>query len=465
MRPVVTAAEMAAADAAAMRLTPKDELVERAGLAVAIAAVRMLGSVYGARVAVLCGPGSNGDDGRVAARHLTARGADVTVLDATQPPARIGGVALVIDAAYGTGLSRDYDAPDVDASIPVLAVDLASGLDADTGAVHGSAMRATTTVTMAAMKRGHVLADGAVLSGEVRVADIGIAVEGCEVALVDDGDLDRIAPLARDEHKWHRAVVVLAGSPGMLGAAALSCEGAFSVQAGMVLAVAPDVPRRREGPFPDEVVRLAAGVQDTEKVVVDALERARALVVGPGLGRSAKLERQLAEILRATREPVVLDADALHLVELEWLSARQRRGGSPIVLTPHDGEYTAMTGAPPGPDRIAATERLRDRTGCTVLLKGATTVVSSAAPPPGVPQTLVVTSGTADLATPGSGDVLAGVIGGLLARGVPAHLAAALAAHLHGRAGAALGATCRAGALPGAIAALLHARATGTHGS
>ena len=156
----------------------------------------------------------------------------------------------------------------------------------------------------------------------------------------------------------------------------------------------------------------------------------------------------------------MLDADALHLIDPDLLHDRQARGGSPIVLTPHDGEYAALFGAPPGTDRIAAAQHASARTGCTVLLKGATTVISSTAVPRGVPGTLVVTSGTPDLATPGSGDVLSGVIGGLLSRGLSAHLAAALGAHVHGAAGAALGATCRASGLPGAIASILDARAS-----
>ena len=468
MIPVLTSAEMAAADAVAMRTTPQETLVERAGLAVAIAAVGMLHHVYGSTVVVICGPGSNGGDGRVAARHLAARGARIRIVDATKPMADIAGADLVIDAGFGTGLSRPFDPPTVAPGTPVLAVDLPSGVDPDTGSVSGSALTATRTVAMAALKRGHVLAEGATLCGSVEVADLGIPVRDPRVAMVEDDDLDGIPSLTRDDYKWRRAVVVLAGSPGMQGAAGLSCAGAFAVQAGMVLLCAPDVPRRREGPWPEEVVRLAASAQDAPKVVLDALGRSRALVMGPGLGRTTKIERAIAEILRTTREPAVLDADALHLVDPAWLAARQNRGGSPLVLTPHDGEFTALVGAPPGSDRIAAAERLVQRTGCTVLLKGPTTVIATPTPVPGFPETMVVTSGSPDLGTPGSGDVLSGVIGGLLARGVPAPLAAALGAHVHGRAGAALGAACRAGDLPDAIAAILQdrrvARSSGREG-
>ena len=282
MKPLLTAAEMRAADDEAMRTVTKEALIERAGLAVAIAATRLVPRVYGTRVAVLCGPGSNGADGRVAARHLARRGAHVEVVDATVPPERIDGAQLVVDAAFGTGLSRRWDAPELPDGTAVLAVDLPSGVDPDTGVASGAPLRATCTVAMGSLKRGHVLADGVALAGAVTVAPLGIPVASFDVALVEDADLDSIEPLGRDEHKWRRALVVVAGSTGMLGAAGLCCQGALSVQAGMVLLCAPDVPRRREGPWGEEVVRLAASVQDVPKVVVDALERGRALVVRAG---------------------------------------------------------------------------------------------------------------------------------------------------------------------------------------
>jgi ADP-dependent NAD(P)H-hydrate dehydratase / NAD(P)H-hydrate epimerase len=456
VKPVVTSAEMRSADDAAMRRVTHEALVERAGFAVALEAARLLPHVYGAHVAVLCGPGSNGADGVVAARHLQRRGAVSEVLEVGSLPPRLEGFDLVVDAAFGTGLSRRFDAPELDDSVPVLAVDIASGVDPDTGLAAGRSLRATRTVAMGARKRGHLLADGAELSGSITVAPLGIDVVDAEAWLVEDADLSLLPPLARTDHKWRRSVVIVAGSPGVLGAPGLACDGALSVQAGMVLLCAPDVSRRRDGPWPPEVVRLPASANDVEKVVLDALERARALVMGPGLGRSAKLQRTVTELLRATREPVVLDADALHLVDADTLLARQSRGGSPVVLTPHDGEFAAMFGAPPGTDRFAAARDAASRTGCTVVLKGATTVVAS--PAPSGLAMLAVDAGTPDLATPGTGDVLAGIIGGLLARGVPAHLAGALGAHVHGRAGASLGARCRATLLGAAVASFLAER-------
>lgn len=464
MRPVVTTDEMRRADEEAMRTVSHDALVERAGFAAAIAATRLVGRVYGARVAVLCGPGSNGADGRVAARHLAARGAAVQVLDTDSMPARIDGVDLVIDAAFGTGLSRRWDAPVLDEDVAVLAVDLVSGVDPDTGIAVGRSLRATRTIAMGALKRGHLLADGAALGGEVDVATLGIEPREPLACVVDDVDVGWIEPLARTEHKWRRAVVVVAGSPGILGAAALACEGAASVQAGMVLVYSPGVPRRHEGPWPTEVVRLLpsssdddGGTHDDDKVVLDALGRAHALVVGPGMGTTERRRETVAELLAAARVPIVLDADALHLVDPDALLARHRHGGSPVVLTPHDGEYAALFGHEPGTDRFAAAMDAATATGCTVLLKGATTVVATTSPPERMPRMLAITSGTPDLATPGTGDVLSGVIGGLLARGLPAPQAAALGAHLHGRAGALLGPACRAGLLAEAVTDVLEA--------
>ena len=460
MRPVLTAAEQRAADRAAMRTATHETLVERAGLATSIAAADLLPRVYGARVAVLCGPGSNGEDGRVAARLLGGRGAACAVVEVASAPALLDGVDLVVDAAFGTGLSRPWDAPVVPDEIPVLAVDLPSGVDPDTGVAGGRAIEATASVAMGSLKRGHVLADGAALSGELVVAPLGIEPEEVSCALIEDDDLDAVAPLGRDEHKWRRALLVVGGAPGMVGAPGLACDGALAAQAGMVLCCVPGAGGDVDGHLPREVVRVVAAEDEVVDAILARIDRTRATVLGPGLGRGPTAARTVAALVARAPTPLVLDADALHLVDAAALRARDARLGS-VVLTPHDGEYEALCGVPPGSDRFAAASRLAAETGCTVLLKGPTTAVASAAPPDGVPATLAVTAGTPDLATPGTGDVLAGVVGALLARGIPAHLAAALAAHLHGRAGGALGARCRAGALPGAIAALLESRRAG----
>ncbi len=177
MRPVLTTDEMAAVDAAALASTPLEELVERAGTAVALAAVELLGGAYGRRVVVVCGKGNNGADGRVAARLLARRGARVAVV-APDAPGPLGGgdppVDLVIDAAFGTGFRGTFEAPLVAPGVPVLAVDIPSGVSGDTGAAAGTPLAAVATITFVAAKPGLLMGDGARLAGQVRVVDIGL---------------------------------------------------------------------------------------------------------------------------------------------------------------------------------------------------------------------------------------------------------------------------------------------------
>ena len=175
MRPVVSVAEMRAADAAAIGSVGESELIHRAGFAVATEALRMLGGAYGRRIVVLAGKGNNGNDGRVAAAALARRGALVDVIDAASAPGRIDGCDLVIDAAYGTGFSGAYSAPVVSKGTVVLAVDIPSGVDANTGEMPGRALEADRTVTFAALKPGLLMGAGVSVSGEVSVADIGPA--------------------------------------------------------------------------------------------------------------------------------------------------------------------------------------------------------------------------------------------------------------------------------------------------
>ena len=224
MRPVLTTDEMAAVDAAALASTPLEELVERAGTAVALAAVELLGGAYGRRVVVVCGKGNNGADGRVAARLLARRGARVAVV-APDAPGPLGGgdppVDLVIDAAFGTGFRGTFEAPLVAPGVPVLAVDIPSGVSGDTGAAAGTPLAAVATITFVAAKPGLLMGDGARLAGQVRVVDIGLPPGESAIGWVEDADIGRLLPARRtDGHKWSAAVTVVAGSPGMTGAAA-----------------------------------------------------------------------------------------------------------------------------------------------------------------------------------------------------------------------------------------------------
>lgn len=459
MRPVLTVEAMRRADRAALAEVDEAVLVRRAGTAVAACARRMLGTTYGRRVVVVAGKGNNGADGRVAAALLARRGARVLVVDPPDgggPPDPLPPCDLVVDAAYGTGFRGTYRPPPVPDGVPVLAVDIPSGIPGDSGVPDGQAVVATRTVAMAALKLGHLQGDGRRHSGAVEVADIGIAVDDPPLALVEDADVARLLPpRAAQGHKWDSAVAVVAGSPGMEGAGTFSARGASRAGAGMVRLCVPGrgSPEggTRPGPWPLEAVRLALPAEGWAGPVLEVLGRCRALVVGPGLGRGPAVSAAVRALVAGSPVPVVADADALvALGGADEVAALDRP--APLILTPHDGEYRGLAGEDPGPDRVGAATRLADRTGAVVLLKGSLTVVAA----PGTTPVLLAAAGSPRLATAGTGDVLSGVIGALVARGVDPAPAAALGAHVHGRAaslGFAEGLT--AGDLPDLVATWL----------
>lgn len=431
MIPVCTPDEMAAVDAAATE--PFDVLVERAGAAVARAVLDELGGGYGRRVAVLAGRGSNGADGRVAAGRLEQRGVRCAVFDAATPPDRLpadGGhaVDLVVDAAYGTGLSRPFEAPVVAA--PVLAVDLPSGLDGLTGEALGNPLPAVRTVTFAALKPGLLFGRGPAVAGRVEVVDLGLDVSGATVHLVEDSDVAALVPARPvDAHKWESACWVVAGSPGMEGAAGLATTAALRAGSGYVRLTSAGLPRDGVGGVPEEVVRADVQRFTADSFHVDDVARFAAVVSGPGLGVGRETVIAVDAVLKAAEaagRPVVVDGDGLRA--LADLGSERAALSVATVLTPHDGEFAHLTGGPPGPDRIAAARSLATDAGAVVLLKGPTTVVAT---PDG--RVLLAASGDARLATAGSGDVLSGIIGAFMARGAQPFEAAAAAAHVHGR--------------------------------
>lgn len=453
MIPIVTPDEMRRVDASAP--LSHDELVERAGSAVARSALRMLGGAYGRVVVVIAGKGSNGADGRVAARCLQSRGVHVRIVDAAECPERIDGVVrspidLVVDAAYGTGFRGTWRPPHV-GGIPVLAVDVPSGVDALTGETSGAVLRATRTVTLAALKPGLLVGEGRRLAGEVEVvgADemgLGDGVRATATAhLVERRDVAAWLPRrAATDHKWRHAVRVVAGSPGMDGAAILACAAALRTGAGMVHVTSPS--GRLDG-LPIEVVqrdlvqrdlvqRDGDGHGDWASLVLDDIDRFAALVVGPGLGAGARAPGSIDALLGSCPIPAVVDGDGLDALGRLAApgSAQGERATAPmpatVLATPHDGEYERLAGQPPGPDRFAAARSLAARLGCTVLLKGPVTIVAD---PAGT--ALAVAEGDERLATAGTGDVLAGIAGALLAQGLDPLCAGAAAAWLHGRAG------------------------------
>jgi NAD(P)H-hydrate repair Nnr-like enzyme with NAD(P)H-hydrate epimerase domain len=311
--PVVTVAEMRAIDEEAHATVAHDVLVDRAGTAVAAAALRLLGGAYGRRVVVVAGKGSNGADGRVAASRLRRRGARVELVEASEAPDRIGpdgGVDLVIDAAYGTGFRGDYRAPSVPAGVPVLAVDIPSGVDGDTGEACGEPLRADVTVTFVALKPGLLQGDGPLLAGRVEVVDIGLDTGRARLWVVEDADVARLLPLrARGAYKWQSAVAVVAGSPGMTGAAELCAHAAYRAGAGMVRLGVPgaDPALLTAG----EAVSIELAGQGWAPAAREMVTRCHSLVVGPGLGRAEDTAAQVRSLVAGAEVPVVVDADGL----------------------------------------------------------------------------------------------------------------------------------------------------------
>lgn len=435
MIPVLDPEEMGWVDRSAPE--PPEVLVGRAGAAVAAAARRLLGGCYGRRVIVVAGPGNNGADGRTAAAILRRRGAKVVVLDARalDPGEPLPPGELVIDAAYGTGLSRPYHPPDPRGAA-VLAVDIPSGISGATGAVvgEGGALFADTTVTFAAYKPGLLLGEGRQRCGRVELYDIGLgelAASRATAWLVTDEDVGQLLPRRPwDTHKWQAAVQVVGGSPGMTGAPMLVALGALRAGAGYARVGVPGGPPGGGLP-PGAYVAHDLPERGWADAAAAGTTRARALVVGPGLGpRTGGEGSEVAALLQKTDVPAVVDADGIGaLGGLEGVREVTASRRAPVVLTPHTGEFVRLTGEPPGIDRLAAVREAARRSGAIVLLKGSTTIVAH----PGG-RALIAAAGSSRLATAGTGDVLSGVIGAFLARGLGPLEAAALAAHCHGRA-------------------------------
>jgi len=418
---------MKAIDAASPE--PVDVLVARAGAAVARVALKMLGGGYGRRVVVVAGRGNNGADGRAAAVRLRWAGVKVVLFDAAEAPAILPRADLVVDAAYGTGLriSTGYRAPDP-AGAPVLAVDIPSGVDGLTGEATPGAARAERTVTFAALKPGLVLSPGIEHSGAATVVDIGLAAGAGLMGLVEESDVSEWLPVrTRETHKWMSALWIAAGSPGMAGAAQMAARAAMRAGAGTVRL---GVPGTHVEPRFLEVVGRALPGDGWAQAVLDDMDRAKALVVGPGLGRGESTSDEVRRLIANATVPTVLDADALWaLGSLDTAAPLLRARRADTVLTPHEGEFRRLTGAAVPADRVAATSALASATGATVLLKGSTTVVAG---PDG--RVLFCTAGDQRLATAGTGDVLAGMVGAFLAQGVGATEAGAAAAFVHGAA-------------------------------
>jgi ADP-dependent NAD(P)H-hydrate dehydratase / NAD(P)H-hydrate epimerase len=427
MIPIVTPEEMAAIDAAATE--PVDVLIGRAGAAVARCARQMLGGTYGRVVNVVAGKGNNGADGRVAGELLAAAGVMVRVFEAASIPESLPPADLVLDAAYGTGFHGDWVAPQIGDG-RVLAVDIPSGVDGHTGVAVPGVLPATTTVTFAALKPGHLLGDGKRVAGDLIVADIGLDVSSARAHVVERADVAGWwRPRPADAHKWTQAVRVVAGSPGMTGAASLAAVAAMRAGAGIVWLSTPGEAHPRAQLV--EVVGRPCPAAGWGDDVTSELERFGALVIGPGLGLDPATAADVRATVMAAPCPVVVDGDGLTALATapggaaSVLSSRAQS----TVLTPHEREFQRLAGRPADADRFEAVRQLAAATEAVVLLKGPTTLVAN---PGGLVR--AVTTGDQRLATAGTGDVLSGTIGALLSSGMAAFDAAAAAAWLHGTA-------------------------------
>jgi ADP-dependent NAD(P)H-hydrate dehydratase / NAD(P)H-hydrate epimerase len=407
--PLYTADEMRAAEAG----HDPAALMERAGRAVAEAALERFPGAT--RFVGLCGGGANGGDGRIALRRLREAGRDA------EESGDFGSADVIIDALFGTGFTGE-PRPEAAALIeevnaagkPVLSVDVPSGVDASTGEVPGAAIRAAVTVTLHGPKVGLHVAPGRFHAGEVVVAAIGLDPRETAHRLVGRGVLALVPARAPGQNKYTAgSVLVVGGSPGMAGAVCLTAEAAFRADAGYVAVAAP-----RET-LPVLETRLLEAVKRPLEDVWDAVDRAGALAIGPGLGRDPARGELVRRLLEETDKPAVVDADGLHRLEPFERAA-------PTVLTPHEGELARLLGeesAWVAAHRLDALRRAVERFGCVVLLKGDDTLVGA----PGEP-VLVRAEGAPSLATAGTGDVLTGIVAAFLAKGMDARAAAAAAA-------------------------------------
>ncbi|MFD5948683.1 NAD(P)H-hydrate dehydratase [Streptomyces collinus] len=453
-----------------MARLPEGALMQRAAAGLAAACADLLGRVYGSRVVALVGSGDNGGDALYAGARLARRGAGVTavllaperthaaglaalrraggrVARAGEGEALVEGADLVLDGIVGIGGKGGLRPEAVPLAAAagrsrgaVVAVDLPSGVDADTGEVHGVAVQADLTVTFGTHKPGLLIDPAREYAGSVRLVDIGLELPAePELEALQHEDVARLLPVPRAESdKYRRGVVgIAAGSARYPGAAVLAVSGALRGGAGAV---------RYVGPAGDAVI-----ARFPETLVSDQgpkhAGRVQAWVVGPGAGDDAAT---VAEVLAAD-VPVLIDADGLRLADAEVVRGRR----APTLMTPHAGEAAALLGVDRGEvegGRLTAVRELARRYGATVLLKGSTTLVADS----GGGAVRVNPTGTGWLATAGSGDVLSGLGGSLLAAGLSAVDAGSAGAYLHGLAGrlaadgAPVGAHDVADAVPGA---------------
>ena len=440
--------------------TPALELMENAGSAVA----HQIQQRWSARhIIVLCGPGNNGGDGFVTARKLAAAGWPVRIalLDsrdrlkgeashnaqrwggATEPltPAALDRAELVVDAIFGAGLSRALAGPAADTlaaaaakRLPIIAIDVPSGLMGATGEVLG-AVAAVLTVTFFRKKPGHLLLPGGPLCGEVVVSDIGIRSAVLELVVPSTFENDpRLwlshLPLTREDgNKYSRGHALISGGYPVTGAARMAARAAARAGAGLTTIAVPAISLPiYAAALTSIMVRALEAPDDFDRLLDD--KRFSALLIGPGAG-AGEDTRSRVQTMLASGRPTVLDADAITAFQSDP-AALDRAIHGPCVITPHDGEFRRLFD--PSGDKLTRTRAAARRSGAVIVLKGSDTVIAA---PDG--RAIINSNAPPTLATAGSGDVLSGIVLGLLAQAMDPFLAAAAAVWLHGAAAADFG--------------------------
>lgn len=417
-----------------------------------------------ARIVCVCGRGNNGGDGLAVARMLKMAGYDVSVFlpfgepatkDASKnfeivkklginisETADFADFDVIVDALLGTGITKD-----VESDVPekmnssgafVISADIPSGINSDTGAVMKSAVKADVTVAIGFKKYGHSVYPGREYCGEIVLADIDIPFDGEG----DDFETDEafvrdiLSPAKKDAHKGDMGrLCVIAGSKGMTGAATLCCEGALKSGCGLVTLFTPGNLNEIYEKKLTEAMTMPLDCEnfiDADEIIShkEKLAYAGAVIVGPGLGRDCRAEK-IIEFLMEKKIPTVIDADGINALATNINILRGEKGD--VVITPHIGEFSRLTGIPTEEilsDRLGMARKFAVEYGVTLVLKGAGTVIAL---PDG--RAFVNHTGNCGMATGGSGDVLAGIAGAFLARGIPAGKSAVAAVYIHGLAG------------------------------
>ncbi len=486
---IATAIEMKEIDRAAIEENgiSANILMERAGLAVSL---KVKDLYYGKKIVVLCGSGNNGGDGLAAARNLHNWGFKVNVLilakknslspdsNAQYHMANKAGVTVefrdsinerdihggvVVDAVFGTGLSRHVKGGIAaafhfinDSGVPVISVDIPSGISSDTGEIMGEAVMADYTVTFGLPKRGHFLHPGAEYTGKLFVEDIGfpnklLCSEKIPVSLIQSSTIRELIPERRAySHKGdYGHIFLVAGSKGKTGAALLAAKACLRSGAGLVTLGVPEsltdifqcrVTEEMTMSLPDDSGGMLAA-EALDRILNFANQKADVLAIGPGIGISGSTEKIISGIIRHSAVPVIIDADGLNSIAGNVNILKKAR--SPIILTPHPGEMKRLlsqkpridmeTGKPPEfsqNDRITTAMKFAQETETYLVLKGVPTVIAV----PGKKAFINIT-GNPGMATAGSGDVLTGIIASLIGQGLNPLEASLLGVYIHGSAG------------------------------